>query len=120
MTRGILKHDLARWLRRDQTEVERKLWRALRNRGFAKFKFRRQQPIGPFVVDFVCLETKCVIELDGSQHALPDNALADEMRTAYLTQRGYRVKRYWNHDLNESFEGVLEDIHREMVRGLTR
>ena len=110
-----MKHQLARRLRREQTEVERKLWSALRNRRFARFKFRRQQPIGPFVVDFVCFEKKVVVELDGSQHALPENAAADKIRTGYLQRRGYRVKRYWNGDVNQYFDSVLDDIYREMT-----
>ena len=112
-----MKHDFARHLRRNQTDVERKLWRALRNRQFARFKFRRQQPIGPFIVDFVCLETRLVIELDGSQH----NPEVDAEREAYLRRRGYRIKRYWNGELNQYFDSVLDDIYREaMARPLTR
>jgi very-short-patch-repair endonuclease len=107
-----VKHDLARRLRRDQTDVERKLWYALRGRRFAGFKFRRQQPIGPYVVDFVCFDAGVVVELDGSQHSLPENATADEVRTAWLKSQGFRVKRYWNHALNENFDGVLDDIYR--------
>jgi adenine-specific DNA-methyltransferase len=110
-----LKHELARRLRRNQTDVERRLWYALRNRRFAGFKFRRQQPIGPFVVDFVCFEAKLVIELDGSQHGLPENTAADQERTAHLRREGFRVKRYWNTDLNENFDGVLEDIFRTIA-----
>ena len=63
-----MKHDFARRLRRDQTDVERKLWYALRDRRHHGFKFRRQQPVGPYVVDFVCFEAKLVVELDGGQH----------------------------------------------------
>ena len=111
-----MKHAFARQLRRDQTYVERKLWGALRNRRFAHFKFRRQQPIGPFVVDFVCFQTKFVIELDGSQHS----AATDETRTTYLRTRGYRIKRYWNYELNQYFENVLDDIYREMISGPTQ
>ncbi len=115
-----MKHQLARRLRREQTDVERKLWYALRNRRFARFKFRRQQPIGPYVVDFVCFETKFIVELDGGQHALPENATADAVRTTYLQRRGYCVKRYWNSELNQYFESVLEDIYREMTGDLRR
>jgi adenine-specific DNA-methyltransferase len=107
-----LKHELAKRLRRDQTDVERKLWYALRNRRFAGFKFRRQQPIGPYVVDLVCFDARLVIELDGSQHGLPENAATDKTRTRWLETQGFRVKRYWNHDMIESFDGVMEDIYR--------
>ena len=115
-----MKHQLAQRLRREQTDVERKLWYALRNRRFARFKFRRLQPIGPFVVDFVCFETKFIVELDGGQHALPENAAADAIRTAYLQRHGYRVKRYWNSELNQYFDSILEDICREMTGDLRR
>ena len=109
-----MKHDLTRRLRREQTNVERKLWYALRARRFAGFKFRRQQPIGPFVVDFVCFEAKFIVELDGSQHGFPENAEADELRTAHLEGQGFRVKRYWNSELNDNFEGVMDDIYRSI------
>ena len=66
--RGPLKHDFARRLRRDQTDVERKLWFALRDRRLHGFKFRRQQPVGSYIVDFICFEAKLIIELDGGQH----------------------------------------------------
>jgi very-short-patch-repair endonuclease len=115
-----LKHELARSFRRKQTDVERKLWSALRNRRFARFKFRRQQPVGPYIVDFVCFETKLVVELDGSQHALPDTAVADKIRTAYLKRRGYRVKRYWNGEVNQYFDHILDDIYREMTTDQAR
>jgi very-short-patch-repair endonuclease len=111
-----LKHDLARRLRRDQTDVERKLWYALRNRRFAGFKFRRQQPVGPYVVDFVCFDAGVVIELDGEQHAMPENIAADKARTAWLQSQGFCVKRYWNHELNENLDGVLDDIYRIVRR----
>jgi len=106
-----LTHAFARQLRRNQTDVERKLWGALRNRRFAQFKFRRQQPIGRFIVDFVCLQKRFVIELDGSQHS----TLADEKKEAYLRKCGYRIKRYWNHELNEYFDSVLDGIYRGMT-----
>ena len=104
------KHDFARKLRRDQTDVERKLWYALRSRRFHGFKFRRQQPIGPYVVDFICFESKLVIELDGGQHGLPQNAAAEHARSKRLEADGYRVLRFWNHELNDNFACVLDGI----------
>jgi very-short-patch-repair endonuclease len=101
----------ARRLRRDQTDFERKLWRELRNRRFSGFKFRRQQPIGSFIVDFVCFEANFIIELDGSQHSLPEKSAADQARTEYLESRGYRVLRFWNNELTDNFDGVLEMIY---------
>jgi very-short-patch-repair endonuclease len=111
-----VKHDLARKLRREQTDVERKLWFALRNRQFHGCKFRRQQPVGPYVVDFVSFESRLVIELDGSQHGSDDAVAYDQARTRYLETDGFRVLRFFNHELNANFDGVLEAIERQ-VRG---
>ncbi|MGC9954639.1 MAG: endonuclease domain-containing protein [Rhizomicrobium sp.] len=105
-----MKHDFARQLRRDQTDVERKLWFALRDRRFHGFKFRRQQPIGPYVADFICFEAKLVIELDGGQHGLAENEAADRARTKRLEADGFRVLRFWNNELNDNFDGVLDSI----------
>ena len=107
-----MKHDLAERLRRKQTDVERKLWVALRNRQFNGYKFRRQQPIGPYVVDFVCFESLLVIELDGSQHGLDEIIAYDQTRTRYLEKDGFQVLRFFNHELNANFDGVLETIER--------
>jgi very-short-patch-repair endonuclease len=106
----MLKHAFARRLRRDQTDFERKLWLALRDRRLSGFKFRRQQPIGPYVVDFLCCDAKLVIELDGSQHDLPENLEADRIRTSFLEGNGYRVLRFRNIALIENMDGVLEAI----------
>ena len=81
----------ARSLRRDSTDAEHAMWRILRNRQLAGFKFRRQQPLGRFIVDFVCFSHRLIIEIDGSQHA--DNA-ADAQRTAWLEREGFRVLRF--------------------------
>ena len=105
-----MKHDFARKLRREQTDVERKLWLALRSRKFAGFKFRRQQPIGPYVVDFVCFEAKLVIELDGSQHGSEDIIVYDEKCTNYLNRDGFIVLRVPNHEINSGFNAVLDAI----------
>jgi adenine-specific DNA-methyltransferase len=105
-----MKHDLARKLRREQTDVERKLWYAFRDRRFHAYKFRRQQPIGPYVVDFVCFEERLIIELDGGQHAEPERFAHDAARTRFLEQEGFRVLRFWNPELNDNYAGVLEVI----------
>lgn len=105
-----MEHAFARQLRRDQSDVERKLWFALRGRRFYKLKFRRQQPIGPYVVDFVSFEAKLVIELDGGQHGLPANEAADRERTKRLEADGFRVIRFWNNELIENFDGVLDAV----------
>ena len=98
----------ARQLRRKATDAERILWKQLRMRQLDAFKFRRQQPIGPYIVDFICLEQRLIIELDGGQHT--DQADYDGKRTAWLKERGYRVLRYWNHDVLKATEVVMADI----------
>jgi very-short-patch-repair endonuclease len=104
------KRDFARELRQNQTEVERRLWSELRSRRFHGFKFRRQEPVGPFIADFLCLEAKLIIELDGARHALPQFAAAERRRNAYLENRGYRIKRYWNGEVKGDLRAVLRDI----------
>jgi very-short-patch-repair endonuclease len=99
----------ARSLRQGQTDVEHLLWQRLRNRQILNFKFRRQFPIDPFIVDFSCLELKLIIELDGSQHF--EQAQYDTERSFYLAQRGFKVIRFWNNDVINNIEGVLEKIY---------
>jgi very-short-patch-repair endonuclease len=98
----------ARGLRRDQTEAERRLWARLRHRQLHYVKFRRQHPVGPFITDFCCPEHRLVVELDGGQHVV--QADADQARTAYLNQHGYRVLRFWNHEVMKGMEAVLQQI----------
>lgn len=99
-------HPDAARLRRDATECEKMVWRALRNRQLDGYKFRRQATIGPFVVDFLCAEHGLIVELDGGQH----NEDADRGRTAYLEAAGYHICRFWNHEVIENLEGVAESI----------
>ena len=100
----------ARSLRRRQTDAEAALWVRLRDRQLCGVKFRRQQPLGPYIVDFVTLERQLVIEIDGSQHADGTAATSDEERTVWLGSEGYRVLRFWNNDVLLNMEGVLERI----------
>jgi very-short-patch-repair endonuclease len=102
----------ARTLRRSSTDAEQTLWCALRKLRAAKF--RRQHPIGPFIADFACPARKLVIEIDGGQHA--DQINRDEARTHEISQRGYRVIRFWNHDVLENTDGVIETILNELKR----
>ena len=97
----------ARKLRRNSTDAERKLWRALHSQ-LPKSKWRRQMPVGPYVVDFACFSEKLVVELDGGQHA--SQADYDYDRTRFLQREGYRVMRFWNNDVIENIQGVLESI----------
>ena len=110
-----MKHDFARKLRREQTDVERKLWSALRDRRVSGFKFRRQQPIGAYIADFVCFDAKLIVELDGSQHGASENIAAELARTKFLEGEGFRVLRFWNHEVNQNFEGVLDAILRALT-----
>lgn len=98
----------ARSLRQPQTPAEAKLWRRLRANQIAGVKFRRQHPVGPFVVDFYCASAKLLIEIDGDSHYREGHS--EKSRTAFLQQRGYRVIRFTNTDVHTNIEGVLEAI----------
>jgi very-short-patch-repair endonuclease len=102
----------ARQLRARETDIERRLWFLLRDRRLNGVKFRRQVPIGPYIVDFVCQEAKLIVEVDGSQHA--DQVAYDAARTEWLSTVGYRVLRFWNNDLIENEDGVLTAILNEL------
>nr|WP_082132299.1 endonuclease domain-containing protein [Luteimonas sp. FCS-9] len=105
------KRDAARRLRRDMTRAERALWRHLRMRQVEGARFRRQHPVGPYVVDFVCLARRLVIEVDGGQHA---GSASDAMRDAFLRMRGYRLLRFWNHDVLGNPEGVCLRVRQAL------
>jgi very-short-patch-repair endonuclease len=90
------------------TDAERKLWAVLRDRRLHGFKFRRQHPLGPYVLDFFYETHKLVIEVDGGQHA--DRAADDAVRTAWLEKEGCRVLRFWNNDVLINLDGVLQTI----------
>jgi very-short-patch-repair endonuclease len=96
-----------RRLRRSATDAETRLWFQLRDRRLAGFKFVRQEPIGPYVVDFVCRDRKLTVEADGGQHA---ESIHDTNRDAFLRREGYRVIRFWNIDVLRNREGVLMTI----------
>ena len=102
----------ARSLRQTQTDAEGLLWHFLRNKQLGGYKFRRQQPIGPYIADFACLSRKFLVELDGGQHA--ERYVDDEKRDAFLQERGYRVLRFWNRDVSRHCFGVLERIYEAL------
>ena len=99
--------DRARQLRRNSTEVEKQLWRALREK-LPVFKWRRQMPVGPYFVDFACFAERLIIELDGGQHA--EASEHDAARTRFIEAQGYRLLRFWNNDVMENIGGVVEAI----------
>ena len=103
----------ARKLRNNGTDVERMLWCYLKNSQIEGIKFRRQQPVEDYIVDFVSVSPKLGIELDGSQHM--DNQVYDELRDACLRQNGFAVLRFWNNEVIENLEGVLEVIRRRCL-----
>jgi very-short-patch-repair endonuclease len=102
----------ARSLRKAMTDAERLLWQHLRRRQLAGWKFRRQHAVGPFIVDFVCVARKLIVEVDGGQHA--SDVGQDEKRSRYLSKEGYRILRFWNNDVLKEIDGVLEIIAREL------
>ena len=112
-----LIRDTARRLRREQTEWEHNLWTRLRRRQLKGFKFRRQHPIGPFFADFFCPEAKLVVEIDGSQHA--DELALDKNRTEFLRDAGYRVLRFWNHEIRSEIDAVVQRICDGLEKSLT-
>jgi very-short-patch-repair endonuclease len=107
--------DTARRLRRDMTDAERAMWRLLRSRKLAGFKFRRQQPIRRYIVDFVCFSHSLVVEIDGGQHADSKN---DEVRSRFLAREGSRVLRFWNNEVLDNRDGVCARI-LEVLGGRT-
>ena len=100
----------AAMLRQNATECEKQLWAALRNRQLDGFKFRRQATIGPYVVDLLCAEHRLIVEVDGGQHG--DEA--DLSRTRCLERQGYSVIRFWNHEVIENLDGVLESVRQAL------
>ena len=112
LTIYINRKDPARKLRRENTVAEEKLWGCVRNRQLGGFKFRRQFPLGPFFVDFCCLEKRLVIEVDGQQHA--DITDQDNNRTRFLSEKGFRVLRFWNAEVLTNLDRVCEQILKDL------
>lgn len=101
---------LARDLRKHQTDAERILWSHIRNKQLLGVKFKRQVPIGKYIVDFLSVQEKLIIEIDGGQHNEERNNQKDTERTKYL-ESGYKVIRFWNNEIVENLNGVLEVPH---------
>ena len=106
----------ARQLRRDQTDEEKELWRAVKAGRFAGFKFRRQHPAGKFFLDCYCPLARLAVELDGFQHGLPEGIKRDEERETFLAEQDIEVLRFWNHQWNKNREGVLLEIWHALHR----
>lgn len=104
--------DVARRLRKTSTDAERVLWHSLRARQLEGLKFRRQHPIGRYIVDFVCLERSVVVELDGGQHAEGIQREKDKARDQWLEDEGFTVLRFWDHEALSNRDGVLEAIRK--------
>ena len=109
--------ELARNLRANSTDAERKLWQFLRKRHMGGYKFRRQVVIEPYIADFVCFEKKLIVELDGSQHLLQKNE--DELREEILKKKGYSILRFWNDEVLLKTESVTEKIYTKLVPNKT-
>ncbi len=117
MTKRKINHQqiqLARVFRVRQTDAERTLWNELRNLQLDGIKFRRQHPIGNYIVDFVSLDKKLIIEIDGSQHDEEKAKEKDEQRTKWLEGEGYSVLRFWNNDVLANIEGVFALIQEAL------
>ena len=106
-----MPNENARRLRRDATDAERRLWSALRDRRLSGYRFRRQFPIGRFIVDFACTKHRLIVEADGSQHA---DSESGRERTAWLEEQGWRVLRFWNNDVLTNTNGVVETVLKEL------
>jgi very-short-patch-repair endonuclease len=102
----------AKKMRRESTDAEAAMWRLLRDRRLALFKFRRQVPFQNFILDFICFEKRLIIEIDGSQHASSER---DTARDAVLIAEGFRIARYWNNDVLQQPSAVLEDIFAKLA-----
>ena len=108
------KYILARKLRKNLTPQERKIWNLLKNHQFHGLEFRRQHPIGDYVVDFVCRKQKLIIEIDGGQHNFEENKIYDIERSSYLNKLEFKVLRFWNNDIDGNIDGVFEIIENHL------
>ncbi|MDI6733726.1 MAG: endonuclease domain-containing protein [Planctomycetota bacterium] len=107
--------NLAKNLRKQSTNTERLLWSHLRANQLEGFKFRRQQPIGDYIVDFICFEKKVIIELDGGQHAEPKHRVEDRQRGICFERQGYKVLRFWDNEVWSNLRDVIEVIREKCL-----
>lgn len=109
-------NEFSRRLRREQTTEEKDLWKALRGRRFAGFKFRRQHEVAPYFLDFYCPLAKLAVELDGSGHGLPGQREHDTERDAHFAAKDIEVLRFWNNEWSRNREGCLLEIWAALTR----
>ncbi|MDD5463799.1 MAG: endonuclease domain-containing protein [Candidatus Moranbacteria bacterium] len=109
-----------RGLRQNQTPQEVILWSRLKNRRLCECKFRRQYLIGKYIADFICLEKKLIVEVDGWQHKIEEARRYDRKRTEYLKKEGFAVLRFWNNDVNSNLDGVIFEIERALTPTLSQ
>jgi len=101
-------------LRKNLTPQEVRLWVKLRALKPLGYHFRRQAPVGRYIVDFVCFHAKLIIEADGGQHGMPDGARADAARDAFLRSQGFWILRFWNSEIEDNLDGVIEVIQEAL------
>lgn len=116
MTRDSRLIEFARQMRREPNPAERRMWRLLRNRRLAGFRFRRQHPIGPYIADFYCAVAHLVVELDGETHI--GNEEADKRREEYLRSQGLRVIRFWNVEFADDSDAILDAVYSVCLEGV--
>ena len=114
MVSTSIRRAAAKRLRANTTPHERKLWRALKELPVEGTHFRRQAPVGPYVVDFLCPAARLIIELDGGHHNEDEMARRDRERERWLEQQGYRIVRFWNSEIAGDLTAVLERIYVEL------
>ena len=108
-----IQHLKARELRNNMTKQETKIWSLIRDRKFYGYRFLRQYPIGNYIVDFICRSKKIIIEIDGGQHNEPESIEYDKRRTQYFEEKGYKVIRFWNNDIDKNLLGVYRILQEE-------
>ena len=114
-TRSAVARDFARGLRKKSTKAEKRMWRLLRDRRFAQFKFRRQYPCGVYFLDFFCTLAQLAVELDGGGHGFPNRRRKDELRNKFLAERGIKVLRFWNRQLRDELEAMRFEIWHALM-----
>ncbi|MFA7404566.1 MAG: DUF559 domain-containing protein [Pelobacteraceae bacterium] len=112
--------EAARALRKSMTDAEQLMWHCLRQKQLGGFRFRRQHPFERFVLDFYCCEAKLAVELDGGQHNESETIVRDTERTAFLEQHGIQVIRFWNNEVFQNLEGVLQSVYDAVLQRVGR